>query len=133
MGSLEYPFPVAAKTGTSQRYLVGVWVGDPDQGSMKRLGGAASAAELAQRILLRLHAEQADGTRDLSFPPPQGYRQVRLCEGSSKLAGESCEASYQEWMAPEQVPKEYDRSHRFVVVDRLSACLRLTKLLNMAR
>lgn len=135
MGSLEYPFPVAIKTGTSQgyrdawtlaysqRYLVGVWVGDPDRRPMKRLGGAAGAAELAQRVLLRLHGEQADGLHDLSFPSPRGYRQVRLCEGSGKLAGATCEASYEEWMAPAQVPTEYDRSHRLVVVDNRSGRL----------
>lgn len=132
MGTLEYPIPVAVKTGTSQGYrdawtlaysqgyLVGVWVGDPDQRPMKRLGGAGSAAELAQRILLRLHGDQADGLHDLSFPPPQGFRQVRLCDGSGKLAGEACEASYQEWMAPAQVPTEYDRRHRLVMVDTRS-------------
>lgn len=132
MGALEYPFPVAVKTGTSQgyrdawtvaysqRYLVGVWVGDADQQPMRRLGGSSGAAELVQRILLRLHGKQADGLHDLSFPPPQGYRQVRLCEGSGKLAGATCEASYEEWMAPGQIPTEYDSSHRLVVVDRRS-------------
>ncbi|MEJ2693569.1 MAG: hypothetical protein P8166_11055, partial [Candidatus Thiodiazotropha sp.] len=98
----------------------GVWVGDPDRRPMKRLGGAASAAELAQRVLLGLHRDQADGLHDLSFPPPAGYRRVRLCDGSGKLAGASCEASYMEWISPAQVPNEYDQSHQLMVVDSRS-------------
>jgi penicillin-binding protein 1C len=65
MGSIEYPFPVAVKTGTSSRfrdawavacssrYLVGAWVGDPDFRPMRRLTGSSSAAELVKRVLTR--------------------------------------------------------------------------------
>ena len=91
MGALEYPFPVAVKTGTSSRfrdawtvafttrYLVGVWVGDPDFRPMNRISGYRSAAALAQRLLLRLHPDEAQGLHDLSFPPPRGHVPVRLC------------------------------------------------------
>ncbi len=67
MGTSEYSFPVAVKTGTSQgyrdawtvaysnRYSVGVWVGRSDAKPMRKLSGSASAAPLAQRIMENLH------------------------------------------------------------------------------
>jgi membrane carboxypeptidase/penicillin-binding protein PbpC len=91
MGPSEYAYPVAVKTGTSsnyrdawavawsQRYIVGVWVGDPSCRPMNRLSGFNSAAALAQDVMNRLHRDDMDGLRDLSFPPPRGFRQVRVC------------------------------------------------------
>jgi penicillin-binding protein 1C len=85
MGSTEYPFPVAVKTGTSQgyrdawtmaysrKYLVGVWIGRSDAGPMRDVTGAGSAAEVARAILLKLHGDVAD-TAALAFPAPPGYR-----------------------------------------------------------
>jgi penicillin-binding protein 1C len=85
MGSTEYPFPVALKTGTSQGYrdawtmaysrkfLVGVWTGRSDAGPMRDVTGAGNAAELARAILLDLHGDVAD-TAALAFPAPPSYR-----------------------------------------------------------
>lgn len=85
MGSTEYPFPVAIKTGTSQgyrdawtmafsrKYLVGVWVGRSDAGPMRDVTGAGSAAELARAILLELHGDVPD-VAALAFPTPPNYR-----------------------------------------------------------
>jgi len=91
MGSTEYPFPVAIKTGTSQgyrdawtmtysrKYLVGVWIGRSDAGPMRDVTGAGSAAELARAILLDLHGDVPD-VAALAFPAPPNYRL-----GSDKL------------------------------------------------
>jgi len=129
MGTTEYSFPVALKTGTSQgyrdawtvayssRYIVGVWTGDPDNQPMKRLGGAGSAADLTQRIVMSLHDDQRHGMHDLSFPPPDGYTQVSLCSSSGKLASDACDRSYQEWLTPEQIPQQYDQSSQRILVD----------------
>ena len=85
MGSTEYPFPVAVKTGTSQgyrdawtmafsrQYLVGVWVGRADAGPMRGVTGGGSAAELARTILTGLHGDTPD-VAALAFPNPPGYR-----------------------------------------------------------
>ena len=85
MGSTEYPFPVAVKTGTSQgyrdawtmaysrKYLVGVWVGRSDAGPMRGVTGAGSAAELARTILLDLHGDLPD-VAAMAFPAPPSYR-----------------------------------------------------------
>ncbi|MEJ2508375.1 MAG: penicillin-binding protein 1C [Gammaproteobacteria bacterium] len=132
MGTTEYPFPVAVKTGTSQgyrdawtvaystRYLVGVWTGDPDERPMNHLSGAGSAADLAQRIMLSLHADQSEGLQDLSFPKPPGYVPVRLCATSGELPGALCQRTFREWLAPGQVPHAVDKSHVLVSLDRRS-------------
>lgn len=109
MGTTEYPFPVAVKTGTSQGYrdawtvafsrdyLVGVWVGRPDGRSMDRLGGAESAAELARAILLHLHRDLAAGMADLSFPPPRGYAPRGICARPGDAV--ECQSRFVEWFS----------------------------------
>ncbi len=129
MGTTEYPFPVALKTGTSQgyrdawtvaystNYIVGVWVGHALPRPMDKLNGAGSAAELAQQVLLQLHAKQRQGLADLRFPAPDNYVGVQLCGISGKLAGASCEFSYQEWLPADKKPKEVDNSYVRLLVD----------------
>ena len=55
MGPLEYPFPAAIKTGTSQgfrdawavawshKYIAGAWIGHPNSDRMKKVNGLAAA------------------------------------------------------------------------------------------
>jgi penicillin-binding protein 1C len=129
MGPSEYPFPVAVKTGTSPdqrdawamayslRYLVGVWVGRPDYHSMSGLTGYVSAARIAHRVLLELHAGQQDGLVDLSFPPPAGYRPVRLCAVTGKVASPLCERVSTEWFPPESGPIAECDAHLRVAID----------------
>lgn len=129
MGSTEYAFPVALKTGTSQglrdawtiaysrRYLIGVWIGHPDARPMHELTGASSAAELARRILNRLHGDERQGFADLAFPPPEGYRPVRLCALSGKRATPACDLTFQEWFKPGQEPQQDDDAHLRLAVD----------------
>ncbi len=90
-GAVEYPFSVALKTGTSQGYRdawamawsqdyeVGVWVGRADAGPMTRLGGAQSAAELAQAVLLRLHRVTRGDLTAGGLPAPAQQGPVELC------------------------------------------------------
>jgi len=98
MGSIEYPFPVAVKTGTSQGYrdawtvaysrdyLVGVWVGRADAGTMQDIGGAQSAAELARDIMLSLYPTPPDPAAS-AFAIPEHYQLRDHC--APTLAGES--------------------------------------------
>ncbi|WP_243370726.1 transglycosylase domain-containing protein [Microvirga solisilvae] len=113
-GATEYPFPVALKTGTSQgyrdawligwsqRYLVGVWVGRGDAGTMHELTGARAAAALARPILLKLHGSLPGDLVDASFPAPRGYRSVELCMNEGKDSAGSCGQMISEWI-PENV------------------------------
>lgn len=135
MGVTEYPFPVAVKTGTSSRYrdawtaawstryLVGVWVGHPDFKPMNRLSGYRAAAELAQRVMLALHADQVDGLEDLSFPAPRGFASVRLCAMSGRLATDSCEKTVSEWIRPGLEPVDECGAHMKLGVDSRSGLL----------
>jgi penicillin-binding protein 1C len=129
MGTTEYPFPVALKTGTSQGYrdawtvayshdyIVGVWVGHALPRPMYKLNGAGSAADLARQVLLHLHAKQRYGLADLRFPAPDNYVGVEVCGISGKLAGASCDFSFQEWLPADKVPREVDSSYQRLVVD----------------
>ena len=118
MGTTEYSFPVAVKTGTSQgyrdawamayshRFLAGVWVGRSDAKPMRELGGAGSAAHLAQKILLKLHKNQATGLADLSFPPPDGYEAIELCAYTGKKSTAVCKPTLTEWFPKGLTPED---------------------------
>jgi penicillin-binding protein 1C len=129
MGAVEYPFPVAVKTGTSSRfrdawtvgfstrYLVGVWVGDPDFHPMNRLTGYRSAAELAKRIFLHLHRGQTQGLDDLAFPPPRGFDALRVCSLTGTRANEACDGVFLEYFRPGEAPEGVCQAHVRVAVD----------------
>ena len=129
MGSTEYPFPVAIKTGTSSRYrdawtaaysdryLVGVWVGHPDATPMKRLGGSRSAAVLAREGLYHLHDDRLDGLADVPFPAPRGYSGVRICSLTGQLATNACDRTVLEHFAPGTAPVQPCDAHIQVAVD----------------
>jgi penicillin-binding protein 1C len=109
MSAVEYPFPVAVKTGTSQGYrdawtiaysrdyLVGVWIGRPDAGAMRNVGGSSSAARLARAILLDLQGGAVDQAA-LAFPAPEGRVAREICTGTGQVAGGSCEGALREWL-----------------------------------
>jgi len=135
MGSEEYRFPVAVKTGTStsfrdawavawsSRYLVGAWVGHPAFRPMNRLSGYLSAAELVQQVLTVLHKDQMDGFDDLAFPPPRGYRPVRVCALTGARAGDACEQVFLEWFRPGEEPTDDCTVHQLRAVDRRNGLL----------
>lgn len=130
MGTTEYPFPVALKTGTSQgyrdtwtiawsqKYLIGVWIGRPDGRPTKSLTGAGSAGAVAQQVLLHLHTKQLDGLSNHRFQPPNDYDAVRICAHNGKLATPDCPRSYEEWFAPGKAPVNADASVYKVAIDR---------------
>jgi penicillin-binding protein 1C len=72
---LEFPFPVAVKTGTSSRYrdnvtlgyagdlVVGVWVGRHDGAPLHGVSGVAGAAPAFRRIVMGLAREPRIATR----------------------------------------------------------------------
>lgn len=132
MGAMEYPFPVAVKTGTSSRfrdawtvaytprYVAGVWIGDPDYKPMNHLSGYRAAAELMQRILFRLHKDDLQGLKDLGFPPPRGFEPVRLCALTGRLATDACPKVHIEWFKPGTGPMEHCDAHVRLAVDKRS-------------
>jgi penicillin-binding protein 1C len=129
MGAVEYPFPVAVKTGTSSRfrdawavactsrYVVSAWVGDPDYRPMHRLTGFSSAAELVKGISLALHRDQWQGLSDVAFPAPRGFVPVRLCALSGAPATDACDRVLLEWLSPSDVPHEACAAHVRLAID----------------
>jgi len=108
-GALEYPFAVAVKTGTSQgyrdawtlafskKYVVGVWLGRADAGTMKEVGGAASSARLAHAVLATLHGGKPGEMDGEAFAPPPDRAPLDYC---LTAGGGACSASLREWVTP---------------------------------
>ena len=130
MGATEYPFPVAVKTGTSSRYrdawtiawsdryLVGAWVGDPDERPMSHLSGYRVAAGLVQEVLLHLHGARSDGIGQPDFPAPRGWRRERLCPLSGGRATAACGTAQLEWLPADAPSPPECTAHRLVALDR---------------
>ena len=143
MGPLEYPFPVAVKTGTSQgfrdawavayssKYIVGAWIGHPDHERMKQVAGL-DAAQLVKGILLFLHPKERRGVDETPFPPPQshqdsggsvGYQLAKLCPMSGELATEACAEIVLEYLLLGIEPTAFCPVHQSFAVDRRTGVL----------
>ncbi len=113
-GSLEFPFPVAVKTGTSQAYrdnwtigytrevTVGVWVGNFDRSALRDSTGVTGAAPIFHSVVL---AAQRRATGAAPFPldapladPPEGLVRVEICALSGMRANPWCPAKVREWL-----------------------------------
>lgn len=115
-GTTEFPFPVALKTGTSQGYrdawvvawsqdyMVGVWFGRPDAGTMRQVAGAGSAAKLAQDVLMALHGARPGDLLDTGFPTPRAYKPVELCVPAGGPAPDFCRQRVVEWVKADAAP-----------------------------
>ena len=104
-GSLEFPFPVAVKTGTSQAYhdnwtigytreiTVGVWVGNFDRTPLKSSTGVTGAAPIFHAVLLaaarRLHGGTAFDAHAIASPP-DGLVEREVCALSGMPANPWC-------------------------------------------
>jgi penicillin-binding protein 1C len=84
---------------------------------MNHVSGSQSAAALAQRLLLRLHPDEAQGLDDLSFPAPRGHRPARLCALTGALATPACEQVSLEWLRPGDAPRHECAAHQRILVD----------------
>ena len=110
-GSLEFPFPVAVKTGTSQAYhdnwtigytrdvTVGVWVGNFDRTPLKSSTGVTGAAPIFHAVLLaaarRLHGATAFNAHVI-VSPPDGLVEREVCALSGMPANPWCPARQRE-------------------------------------
>ena len=116
-GSLEYPFPVAIKTGTSQGYrdawamaysekvIVGVWVGRGDNGTMNRMTGAGTAARLVHAIIDRVHGNKPGDIADARFPTPPDRKPVDVCVVNGQTNDNTCSQTLVEWLKPDEMPR----------------------------
>jgi penicillin-binding protein 1C len=119
-GSLEFPFPVAAKTGTSQAYrdnwtlgftrevTVGVWVGNFDGTPLQGASGITGAGPVFHDVLL-VAERAALGRLPLPSDPPilEAPRElvpVSLCALSGMKASEACPAPVTEMLPADALP-----------------------------
>lgn len=118
-GSLEFPFPVAAKTGTSQSYFdnwvvgytrdvtVGVWVGNFDRTSLRNSSGVTGAGPIFHAVMLAA-VEHARGALPIGeaasiVAAPPGVVRRELCAVSGMAPGDACVTRSIEWL-PDSEP-----------------------------
>ena len=113
-GSLEFSFPVAAKTGTSTAYhdnwavgytsdvTVGVWVGNFDRTPLRDSSGVTGAGPIFHDVMIAA-VERVRGSlpSDGSAPiakPTTNVRPTKICAVSGMAAGAACPVRATEWM-----------------------------------
>ncbi|HEX2311209.1 MAG TPA: penicillin-binding protein 1C, partial [Vicinamibacterales bacterium] len=112
-GHLDFPFPVAAKTGTSQAYhdnwtvgytrdvTVGVWVGNFDRTPLRDSTGVTGAGPIFHAVMLAAAAARA-----AAAPPntahilavPDGLVPQPVCALSGMRASAACPSRRKEWL-----------------------------------
>jgi len=110
---LEFPFPVAVKTGTSQAYhdnwtvgytrdvTVGVWVGNFDRTPLRGSSGVTGAGPIFHAVMLAAQARMNPGDMMPGaplLPAPQGFREVTICALSGEPANPWCPSRAKEWL-----------------------------------
>ncbi len=105
-GSLELPFPVAVKTGTSQSYhdnwtigysrrvTVGVWVGNFDRTPLRGSSGVTGAGPIFHAVMLaaerRLSGSGSDFSPEAIARPPATVEEREVCALSGQTANAWC-------------------------------------------
>ncbi len=113
----DFPFPAAAKTGTSRHFTdnwavgvtkgftVAVWVGNFTGRPMEGVSGITGAGPLLYRSMLAAASRRPPGA--LPAPEDAGLRPVRVCRLSGLRAIGGCE-SLVEWFIPGTEPADDD-------------------------
>jgi len=116
---LNFPFPCAAKTGTSFRfcdnwtigftrdYTLAVWVGNFDHTPMQRVSGVSGAGPLFANIMLLLYSDRDYPARD---PLPEELTRVPICPLSGKRPNRYCPSSLEEIIPKEHLISYYKDS-----------------------
>ncbi|HEU4889557.1 MAG TPA: penicillin-binding protein 1C, partial [Thermoanaerobaculia bacterium] len=120
-GSLDFPFPVAVKTGTSQAYrdnwtvgytrdvTVGVWVGNFDRTPLRGSSGVTGAAPIFNAVMLaamkRARGELPIGDTTFIVPPPPDVESIDICLLSGARPSPYCPAIAKEWLATDEPPR----------------------------
>jgi penicillin-binding protein 1C len=110
---LDFPFPVAAKTGTSRHFTdnwavgatggftVAVWVGNFSGRPMDGVSGVSGAGPLLHRAVLLVARRHPPGI--LPTPAAAGARPVAICRLSGLRATARCPSAV-EWFVPGSEP-----------------------------
>jgi penicillin-binding protein 1C len=131
-GSLEFPFPVAVKTGTSQAYrdnwtvgytrdvTVGVWVGNFDRTPLRGSSGVTGAAPIFNAVMLaamkRARGSLPIGDMTPIVAPPADVESIDICVLSGARPSPYCPAIAKEWM-PTDAPPRFCAWHHDGTID----------------
>jgi penicillin-binding protein 1C len=114
-GSLELPFQVAVKTGTSQAYhdnwtvgytrrvTVGVWVGNFDRRPLRNSSGVTGAAPIFQAVMLAAH-KRTGGVEEPVAHPDESVEAHDICALSGERANPWCPVRRREWLQRDAAP-----------------------------
>src|SRR6185503_7498486 len=116
-GSLELPFSVAVKTGTSQAYhdnwtigysrhvTVGVWVGNFDRTPLRNSSGVTGAGPIFHAVMLAAERRVSGASSHFShediLTAPSTSVQREICALSGQTANQWCPLRRREWVASE--------------------------------
>jgi penicillin-binding protein 1C len=115
-GSLEFPFAVAVKTGTSQGYhdnwtigytrevTVGVWVGNFDRSPLANSSGVTGAGPIFHGVMLAAERRVTGQLRQADeplAPVPGGVVRQPVCALSGMRATAACPTRVNEWLPAE--------------------------------
>lgn len=117
-GNLEFPFPVAVKTGTSQAYhdnwtigytravTVGVWAGNFDRSALRNSSGVTGAGPIFHSVMLAaMHRSGINGDTPI-VDRPDDLEQQPVCALSGLRPSTSCPSTESEWL-PRDAPVEF--------------------------
>ncbi|TAK13685.1 MAG: penicillin-binding protein [Anaerolineae bacterium] len=119
--ALNLPFPVAAKTGTTNDFrdnwtlgytpdvAVGVWVGNPDYTPMVNTSGLTGAAPIWAEVMIAMQSALTGGSVTPVVRPP-GIIEKVICSISGAEPSQWCPGQRNEFFFIEQppLPKEQD-------------------------
>jgi penicillin-binding protein 1C len=115
-GSLDFPFPVAVKTGTSEGYkdnwtigytrdvTVGVWVGNFDRTPLRNSSGVTGAGPIFHGVMLAAMRHVAGHIDDAGVPlavVPGNVERREICALSGMVANPWCPTRSTEWLPSE--------------------------------
>src|SRR4051812_7125627 len=127
-GNLEFPFPVAVKTGTSQAYhdnwtigytravTVGVWVGNFDRTALRNSSGVTGAGPIFHSVMLAAMRRAGGNDQTTIVDRPDDLEEQPICALSGHRPSTSCPATETEWL-PRDAPVEFCDWHH---ADRIS-------------
>lgn len=110
--SMNLPFPVAIKTGTSKgfrdrwavgvnsEFTTGVWIGNPDGENMKDTTNVGSVSAMLRDIFLAIQTDWTTGAVEV----PEGIVKQTICPVSGELVSENCPDAVEEYFAAQNLP-----------------------------
>jgi penicillin-binding protein 1C len=116
-GWLEFPFPVAVKTGTSQghrdawmvavsdRVVVGCWVGNHNRRKMVGVYGSKGCGPIVHTLMKEAMKRVSPQQKPTDFAHPKGWLQQAICPLAGLPASKACPGTTDEWFPPGHLHK----------------------------